>query len=189
MRFQNLFFIILFAATLTGCSSCENNPGENTNKAPANSVNINENTVNANGNSDDASSSANTNDPFGDIETVEMPTAKEEAVTLKPLIETYCDAMRKGDDAALRKVFSAATIKSFEADMREEGTSSLAEFLSFEKVGNKCEVFNERIQGNVGEATVLTETYPKGVTLKFVKEGGDWKMTNQSADFDRVNKQ
>ena len=135
------------------------------------------------GNSNDS-----TDDPFGEIEKTPTPEAKVEAVTLRPLVAAYCEAMRKKDEAGLRKVYSAATLKSFEENMRAEGKSSLADYLSIEPVGNKCEVVNERIQGNVGEALVSTETYPNGISLKFVKEGGEWKMTNQSSDFDAVRK-
>lgn len=143
---------------------------------------------NASDNGSSAASPSNdvAEDPLGGIERTPTPAEKVEAVTLKPVVAAYCEAMRKKDEAGLRKVYSAATIRSFEANMKEEGKSSLADYLSTEPVGAKCEVVNERIQGNVGEALVTTETYPNGIMIKFVKEGGEWKMTNQSADFDAV---
>lgn len=116
------------------------------------------------------------------------PDKKKEAVTLKPVVDTFCKAMRDKDEAGLRSVYSRATLRSFESDMRSDGIATLAEFLSSEPVGDKCGVANERIQGDVGEALVTTQTYPNGIMIKFVKENGEWKMTNQSSDFDSVRK-
>lgn len=168
--------LIISAAMIANFSACgsdeapsANNGAGNasTNASPANTVN---------------------EDPLGGIEKTPTPAERVEAVTLKPVVAAYCEAMRKKDEAGLRRVYSTATIRSFEASMREEGARSLAEYLSTEPVGSKCEVVNERIQGNVGEALVTTETYPNGIMIKFVKEGGEWKMTNQSSDFDSVRK-
>ncbi|REJ77810.1 MAG: hypothetical protein DWQ47_15720 [Acidobacteria bacterium] len=152
------------------------------------------------GSGDDAANSANGSnaanaspavneaptDPLGGIEKTPTPAEKIEAVTLKPVVDAFCSAMKRRDEAALRRVYSRATIQSFERDMQKEGTTSLVEFLSDEPVGNRCEVVNERIQGNVGEAMVTTQTYPNGIMIKFVKEGAEWKLTNQSSDFDAV---
>lgn len=131
-------------------------------------------------------SNSATPEPIGNIEKTPEPQKSEEAVTLKPVVEAYCDAMRKKDDAALRKVYSRASLASFDSEMRKEGIRSLAEYLSIEPVGNKCDVVNERIQGSVGEALVITKSYPNGIPIKFVKEGSEWKMTNQSSDFESV---
>lgn len=168
--------LIITAAIVIGIAGCGGDGVENTAANEAENAN--------------AASQANdaANDPFNEIESTPTPEEKVEAVTLKPVVAAYCEAMRKKDEAGLRKVYSAATIRSFEADMRAEGVSSLAQYLSTEPVGNRCEVVNERIQGNVGEALVSTETYPNGIMIKFVNEGGNWKMTNQSSDFDAVRK-
>ncbi|MCO6510266.1 MAG: hypothetical protein J5I65_05680 [Aridibacter famidurans] len=170
-------FLIIISAVLflnfSGCGSEE----------PPDAVNTADN-----GSNSAPSPAAANDDPLGGIEKTPTPAEKVEAVTLKPVVAAYCDAMRKRDEAGLRKVYSAATIRSFEASMREEGVSSLAEYLSTEPVGEKCDVVNERIQGNLGEALVTTETYPNGIMIKFVKEGGEWKMTNQSSDFDAVRR-
>ncbi|QQS41206.1 MAG: hypothetical protein IPM63_17885 [Acidobacteriota bacterium] len=175
MLAKTFFFIISAALFLnfSGCGSEESPSDRNTADNVSNAA---------------SPSNALDDDPLGGIEKTPTPAEKVEAVTLKPVVAAYCDAMRKKDEAGLRKVYSAATIRSFEASMREEGVSSLAEYLSTEPVGAKCEVVNERIQGNLGEALVTTETYPNGIMIKFVKEGGEWKMTNQSSDFDAVRK-
>lgn len=170
------FLIIISAALFLNFSGCGS-------EEPPDAVNTADN-----GSNSAPSPGAANDDPLGGIEKTPTPAEKVEAVTLKPVVAAYCDAMRKKDEAGLRKVYSAATIRSFEASMREEGATSLAEYLSTEPVGEKCEVVNERIQGNLGEALVTTETYPNGIMIKFVKEGGEWKMTNQSSDFDAVRK-
>lgn len=146
-----------------------------------------ENTSNA-GKESPSPSAAQSEDPLGGIEKTPTPAEKVEAVTLKPVVQAFCDAMRKGDDAGLRKVYSQATLRDLDADMRADGVATLTEFLAGEPVGDKCEVANERIQANVGEALVITKTYPNGIMIKFVKENGEWKMTNQSSDFDAVRK-
>ena len=68
-------------------------------------------------------------DPLGGIEKTPTPEATIEAVTLKPVVDAYCDAMRKKDEAGLRAVYSRATVQSFERDMRSEGIATLVEFL------------------------------------------------------------
>lgn len=165
------FFITAFLLLSSGCGTSESPSTNSENNSAAS-----------------ASPEDNTYDPFGEIEKTPTPEKTVEAVTLKSVVTAYCEAMRKKDDAGLRKVYSAASVRSFEANMRTEGVPSLAEYLSIEPVGNKCEVVNERIQGDVGEALVSTESYPNGIMIKFVKEGGEWKMTNQSSDFDAVRK-
>ncbi|MEZ5308873.1 MAG: hypothetical protein R2684_17140 [Pyrinomonadaceae bacterium] len=118
--------------------------------------------------------------------TTPTPVKRVEAVTLKPLIESYCKARREKNEAAIRKLYSAASVRDLEAKAREDGEASIVEYLEVEPVGSKCAVYNERVAGNVGEALVVTESYPNGSSWKFVKENGEWKMTNQSSDFDKV---
>ena len=116
------------------------------------------------------------------------PAPTVEAVTLKPLITEFCKARREKNEAALKRLYSAATLRSLTAAAREDGKSTITEYLESEPVGDKCTVVNERIVGDTGEATVITETYPAGVRWTFVKEGGSWKLTDQSSDFDKVKK-
>jgi hypothetical protein len=98
--------------------------------------------------------------------------------------------MTKKDEAAIRKVYSQATLKSLEADMKAEKKTSLIEFLSeIDKVSNAlCEVRNEKVEGETAVAEVRTESYPNGIKIKFVREGGEWKMTNESPSFEDVKK-
>lgn len=116
-----------------------------------------------------------------------VPATTNDAPTLTPVFKAYCDAMTKKNEAALRKIYSAETLKIFEADMKEEGSKNLIEYLSAEQVSNDlCEVRNEKIDGDVGVAEVKTKGMPNGITIKFVKENGEWKITNVVPDFEAV---
>ena len=169
MRFQNIFFItiLVFTTFLLGCSEAE---------TPAN---IN---------------SANTNiaankatDPLATNKTPEV-TTENTAETLSPVVRAYCDAIRKKDEAALRKVYSMETLKSYEADMKADNVKTLVEFLENEPVGDKpCETRNEKITGDTGVANVKNESYPNGIDIKFVKEDGEWKLTNESPELKAVD--
>ena len=127
-------------------------------------------------------------DKLGDDTTVGKPVETKPAETIKPIVDKFCSAMKNKDENALRGVYSKATLRSFEQAMKQEEVETLVEYLSSEPVGDKCEVVNERVQGKVGEARVITKSYPNGIMLKFVSERGSWKMTNQSSDFDAVKK-
>ncbi len=137
----------------------------------------------------DSNTEVNTKDPLGTVKTPEPKQEIEAAETLKPVVNAYCTAIINGDDTALRNVFSRAAWKSLSADARSEGKNSVAKYLAAsEPIGDTCNVINERIVGNTAEATVITQTYPNGVPLKFIKENGSWKWTTQSSDFEAVKK-
>jgi hypothetical protein len=176
MRYQNLLFIttLIFAAIFAGCVGSD---------APAVNSNINK-TANAN-----ANAAGNANNPLATTKAPEEQTTNQGA-TLTPVVKAYCDAMTRKDEAAIRKVYSQATLKSLEADMKADKKASLIEFLSeIDKVSNAlCEVRNEKIEGDTAVAEVRTESYPNGIKIKFVREGGDWKMTNESPNFEEVKK-
>ena len=181
MRARNLimFVVLVASAFLPACSSGEpSNVG--TKKSPDKVSNINS-----------ASNSKNANKSKDPLKTEDLGNRNEvnKAETLKPIVLAYCSAINSGDDSALRSIYSQASWRALSSDAASEGQKSVAKFLSeSEPVGKTCNVINERISGPVAEAVVITETYPKGVPLKFVKESGNWKMTNQSSDFDAVRK-
>ena len=60
------------------------------------------------------------------------PVATVEAVTLKPLIAEFCKARQNKDEAALRKLYSAATLKNLIAESRAEGKKSITAIRSLE---------------------------------------------------------
>lgn len=169
MRFQKytIFLTFFILLTFNGCTSSET-PTTNT------AANINANTA------------RNTADnPLATERTPEVQTINK-AETIAPVVQAYCDAIRKKDNAALRNVYTQQALKSLEADAKADNASSLVEYLSSEPVGDKCEVRNEKIEGDKAIAEVRTETYPNGIRMYFVKENGVWKMTNESPDIQSV---
>lgn len=169
---RNLIFLsTLILLTFAGCSTTENTPNT------ANTVN-----KPANANSNTTLSSDNSS-PLNTTSTPKAETVNE-AATLSPVAQAYCEAVRKKDDAGLKKVYSAATYQKLLADAKEAEKTSVADFLSeIEDVGTKpCATRNEQISGDKAVAEMTTETYPNGIRINFVKENGEWKMTNESPD-------
>ncbi len=162
-------FILFSLLTLSGCSSAD---------APTNTANA------ASANANIAKNSQN--NPLATTRNANEETINK-AETIAPVVAAYCDAMRKKDDAALRKIYSRASLQKLEADMKAENEKSLAAYLSSEPVGDKpCEVRNERINGDKAIAEIRTETYPNGIKVYFVKEDGAWKRTDESPEFEAV---
>ena len=131
---------------------------------------------------------ANTNNP---LETTKKPPEelKNNAPTMAPVVKVYCDAWAKNDDAALRKVYSSATLKKFETGMKEEKSKTLIDFLKSDKItGKVCDASNEQITGDRAVVRFKAEKYPTGVDFVFVKENGEWKLTDEIPDFDAVKK-
>ncbi len=171
MRFNILFITLVFVSVLisTGCGSEEK---------PKNNANVPASNSNSNSNSDN---------PLSTTKAPEAATANE-APTFTPIVKAYCEALIKRDDTSLRKVFSQDTLKIFEADMKDEKVSSLAEFLyGLEplKDASKCGARNETITGDKGIAEIRNEK-TSGIKIEFVKENGEWKLTNKSPDFESV---
>jgi len=167
MRFYILLFFTIF---LIGCGNSETSVNT-TNTKP---INTNAATVNAD----------------NPLNTTRMPEAvtTNNAPTLAPVVQNYYAALQKKDDAALRKVYSQATLKSLEADMKSEKKTSLVEFITeLEPVPDKpFETRNEQIQGDTAIAEMRGGSYPNGIKIKFVRENGEWKMTNESPEIQSV---
>lgn len=160
MKTYLLIIAILSAFLLAACG------GEptNTNTAP------NKNTV-----------PVNTNGSSVLTPTTPTPEATtNNAPTLTPVYKAYCAAWVKKDEAALRKIYSSDTIADFEKTMKADGIKSLVDFLSDDKASNElCEARNEKITGDTATAEVKTLGYPNGILVVFVKENGEWKLTNR----------
>jgi len=144
-------------------SACGDSASPNTNTAP------NRNTAPTNGD--------------GGVTTPTTPTPEtttNNAPTLTPVYKAYCAAWVKKDEAALRKIYSSDTIADFEKKMKDEGIKTLADFLSDDKASNElCEARNEKISGDTATAEVRTLGYPNGIVVVFIKENGEWKLTNR----------
>jgi hypothetical protein len=163
MKQITIFFTILtFTILLIGCG---NSPNTATNGNAANT--------------------GNSNNP---LET-KTPTPEQtvnDAPTLTPVFKAYCAAMDKKDEAAIKKLYSADTLKNFEEQMKDEGVKSLTKFLENDKLGAKCEIRNEQITGDTAVAEIRGDSYPNGIKAVFVKENGEWKLTNKSPALDNM---
>lgn len=136
------------------------------------------NTPGTNANTNRAAN-ANRVDPIA-AQTATPEATTNNAPTLNPVYKAYCAAWEKKDEKALRAVYSSDTIKDFEQQMKEDGVRSLSEFLAEDNASSSlCEARNEKITGETATAEVRTKGYPNGITVVFVKENGEWKLTNR----------
>ena len=134
----------------------------------------NANTGDANG----ANKAVNNADPLA----VTTPTPAEttnNAPILTPVLKEYCRAKVAKDEAGLRKIYSSDSIKRFEEGMKQDNIRSLVEYLSIDDVtAEPCEARNEVINGDNASAEIRLKFAPNGIRNKFVKENGEWKMTD-----------
>lgn len=166
-------YILLFSSIfLIGCTAPTN----------SNVVVINTNSANAN-----AAPIGNANGALATTKTPEISTTNN-APTLTPVVQKYYEALKAKDDAALRKIYSQATLKSLETDMKDENQTSLVKFITeLEPVPDQpFTVRNEQLQGETAVAEMRGGSYPNGIKIKFVRENGEWKMTNESPDVQSV---
>lgn len=167
MRFQIIFLttILIFTVFLTGCPS----------SAPSN-VDVNLANTNAN------APKANTNGLPNPTKAPEAATTNN-APTLTPVVKAYYDALKKKDDAALKKVMTQDFIKALETDMKEEGGKSLAVYAAeLEDLTKTIEVRNEKIEGDKATAELKGGNYVNWITFEFAKENGEWKFTGKTLD-------
>jgi hypothetical protein len=177
MRYQILLFtaILSFSVVFAGCS------GEPAANKANNTTNINAGT--------NTVAPDNSNNSITTTKKTEVATTNN-APTIAPVIAAYYEALKKKDDAALRKVVSQATLKQWEADMKEDKKTSLVAFLlEIEPIPDKpVEVRNEKIEGDSAVAEIRGGSYAVWTPFKFVRENGEWKRTNESPDFESVKK-
>ena len=170
MKFKTLFLLITCASALLAIS-CGGGNSSDVNTTNANSANTN-------------ITKANTNNPLA-VMTPKPEQTTNNAPTLTPVYKAYCSAMEKNDEAALRKLYSQDTIRNLEDQMKDEGVKTITKLLEDEKVTSQlCEVRNEKISGNTAVAEIRATPYPNGIKVLFVKENGEWKLTNRDPDFD-----
>jgi len=167
LSYSILTITVLAIISMSGCGG----------EAPVNNAAAPSNNANA----------ANVQKPAANDPTaVTTPTPDQvtnSAPTLTPVYKAFCSAVVKKDDAAIRKFYTADTLKAFEEDMRSEGIKTMTEFLKDEKISNAtCEISNERMKGDKAVARIKTPAYPNGYEVLFVKEGGEWKMSSISPE-------
>ncbi len=176
MNFQKSLILItsFILLILTGCGS---NPANN---QTANSKS-NVNAVNANAEPNSSGATTVTKKP-------EAETTNN-APTLAPVVQAYYDALKKKDDAGLKKVLSQDVIKSTQADMKDEkAAGTMAAYLAeTDTIPEKpVEVRNEKINGEKAVAEVKGGAYLVWSPIAFVKEDGQWKLSNENPDVEAV---
>ncbi len=165
MSLRNFILISVFAmsSVLAGCGGSE---------VPKNAGNTAANTNTANGTKTNAANVVAVTTPTPDTEANAAPT-------LTPVYKAFCAAVVKKDEAAIRKFYSSDTLESFEEQMKGEGIKSLSEFLKDDKISNElCEISNERVKGDKAVARLKSGSCPNGCEVLFVKESGEWKLSN-----------
>jgi len=175
MNLQKLS-VLITAFTIFTFAGCGGGGANNT----ANVGNTSVNSVNT-------ANTANANSPLATTRTPEAATTNN-APTLAPVVQAYYDALKKKDNAAMKKVLSAEMIKSLEADAKDDKKSSMIESMAANEAvpAKPVEVRNEKIEGDKASAELKGGVYINWTKLNFVKEGGAWKFTNQFDDFDSV---
>ncbi len=177
------FYIFLLTITLffTACGGGNETPKNNANTPKPTNGNVATNGTNAN------PSPTTTPNNNGTTPKVEAPKVND-AQTLASVVKAYGEALKTKNDAALRKVLSASTVKGWEDEMKSEGKTKLAEYIaSTEYVeGKPYEVRNEEVKGDEATAEVKGGSFGVWSKIKFVKENGEWKMTDESPEFDGV---
>ena len=158
-----VLFTVAIAAACGGSSTPVNEPGVNTtaNTPATNSIN-----------------------PLA-VATPTPAKVQNDAPTLGPVFKSFCSAVEKKDDATLRKVYSSESLRDAQKIMDEDGISSLGEYFSQDGTSSElCDVKNEVINGDIGTAQVTTKSM-KAVGVVFVKEDGQWKVTNRVPGFEK----
>lgn len=132
---------------------------------------------------------SNANNPLNTNKTPEPPSTNN-ASTIAPLMASYYNALKAKDDAALKKLFTVKALANLEKDMKEEKKTSLSAFISeLEALPEKgWEVRNEKIDGDSAVAEIKGGSYGVWTKMKFAKEGGEWKLTGESPEFEAINK-
>ena len=146
-----------------------------------NSEIVNTNTTSNTAAKNTTNAPVNSNNPLETKPITNETATTNNASTIAPVMTAYYEALKKKDDAALRKVLSQTALKSYEKDMKEEGETSLSKFITdLEPAPDKpFEVRNETANGNEIIAEVRGGSYPNGIKMKFIKENGEWKKTNE----------
>lgn len=164
MRFNILILITILSVTIlfVGCSTTETPTNSN------NSTNANSNAANT-----------NSNNSFGTTKTPEA-AMNNNAPTLTPIVNGYYEALRKKDEAGVKKYLSQSALKYWEDEMKSEKSPSLIAILTDNEypVEDKREVRNENIQGDTAIAEVKGGNLAVWTKYKFVRENGEWKFAS-----------
>ncbi len=174
MHISKIALFIIISIVLGALAGCGGTPVPNTN---------------ANNN---AAPKTNSNGPANAFETKKQAEGDKsnDAQAIAPVVSAYYEALKKKDDAGLKKVYSQAAIRELEAGMKSDGKKSLADYIeSSEPAGEKpFEVRNEKIDGDTAIAEIKGGSYAIWIKWKFVKENGEWKLAAPSENIKLLGK-
>jgi len=123
------------------------------------------------------------------ITTTKTPEADKfnDAPTLTPVVMAYYNAVKNKDEKALRRVLSSDTLKGLEEDMKSEKKNSLIEYVAeMENIETPYQVRNEKIEGDKAVAEIKGGNYIVWTKFLFVKENGEWKITDRSPEIENT---
>ena len=161
-----LFITILFFTFVF--SNCGGNPTTN---------NSNGNTTAGNSTPNTAKSPANTGIPTPQ-KSVEA-SATNNAPTLSPVVQGFYEALKKKDEASVKKYLSAAALKYWEDEGKSEKKTWLV-YLSEDQdpIDEKREIRNEKIEGDNAVAELKGGNLGVWTKTAFIKENGEWKFAS-----------
>ncbi|GIU81770.1 MAG: hypothetical protein D6687_02435 [Acidobacteria bacterium] len=122
------------------------------------------------------------------ITTTKTPETEKfnDAPTLTPVVIAYYNAVKNKDEKALRSVLSSDTLKALEEDMKSEKKKSLIDYVAeIENTDTPYQVRNEKIEGDRAVAEIKGGNYAVWTKFFFVKENGQWKITDQSPEIEK----
>ncbi len=115
--------------------------------------------------------------------TTSTPTTTANAATPTEAFQLYFEAVKRNDGAAVKSLFSRATIKMLE-DRAAKTKKSFDDVFNegFEDAKRDAqtstyETSNEKINGDRATLDVKDSKRSTPITLNFVREGGGWKLS------------
>jgi hypothetical protein len=162
------FAAIMLAATLL-VASC--------NKGASNSNGTNAPASNSNGGRETSSSPTTGGSP-----TTTAPAGTVSASTPTEAFRSYYEAIKRKDAAAVKSLFSKATVEALEKNAAQKNTTfdevfkEGLESASKEIPASVPETRNEKIEGDKATLEVKDDKKGSWETLRFVNEGGQWKI-------------
>ena len=173
MRFNIFVLTTILSATVlfVGCGGSGETPTNSSNR----------NVANAPSNT----GASNANNPLGTTRTPEAATSNN-APTIAPVVQSFYDALRRKDEAGVKKYLSQSALKYWQDEMKTEKKTSLLAILEENEtpIEEKREVRNEQIQGDSAIAEMKGGSLGVWTKVRFVKENGEWKFGSPSESID-----
>ncbi len=163
MRSQNTFFtaILIFSIALAGCTKTE---------TPTNANSVKTANTNA--------ATANADNPLATTKKPEAPTSNN-APTFAPVVQNFYEALKRKDEAGVKKHLSQTALKYWETEAKAEKKTWLVNLTEAEDpIDEKRQVRNEKIEGETAVAEIKGGSLGVWTPIKFVRENGEWKFAS-----------